>query len=238
MLKMRTGYHGRSRDIRVRPTTSGHGWRVFSTRTGHVGECFPNGRGGITVRLDGKYLRTENPPNCVDGAGRRLIGLVRARVSRRKATESEERLRVKSGWLHCHSCHQLEPYKGYVDRRTGQCQLCNEMATTIADENEREAEMMARAYEAAAKADTTFCDYLKPMMDEVDAAMSHLRGQQTIDSLGEHDSDDCLWDYEHGDRELNGREDEELERERRLLRDEEMMAEVDRHPYFQPPIAD
>lgn len=115
---MRTGYHGRSRDIRVRPTSSGQGWRVFSTRTAHVGEVFPNGRGGITVRLDGKYVRTEKPPNCVDGAGRRLIGIVRRAVQADKAKEPRQ---PKGGLKICLLCRQPR-----VVDSTGVCRRCDE----------------------------------------------------------------------------------------------------------------
>ncbi len=71
------------------------------------------------------------PRTTVKGIVRRLRHLAAGRAKKHTPT----------GTWTCRSCRQLEPYSGYVSRRTGQCQNCEEMAIAISDKREAELAM-------------------------------------------------------------------------------------------------
>jgi len=173
------GWIGRNREIRVTRTRSGNGFRIRDRQKKHDAYAFPNSGGNVVVKFDRDQCVWHNPgpdwpthrlpKHSLHRAVYYLIAIMWQAVAEDKRKELK-RLRWEKNKAVCRSCHQVEPFEGYVDRRTGQCQCCDEFQITLAEDREHEEDMrQARAEMLAADADRTFYQFHKPMMDKIDA---------------------------------------------------------------------
>ncbi len=154
----KVGWRGRNHEIRVMRTKSGKGFRIRDRAKRHDAYAYPNSGGNVVVKFDdlhciwyrpnpANWPAHRLPPHSLHRAVYYLIGMTWETIAEDKRTD-EARRRWEKNKPICRSCGQPEPTPGYVDRRTRQCQLCDDMAIDLAEECEaKHGEQFVPAFE-------------------------------------------------------------------------------------------